>query len=64
MDFNQPVKPGTARPVPNVCKIKIAGGQWGKAAEGRKYKYDIYICYGQDPNMPIEKPFEEIPYSA
>jgi branched-chain amino acid transport system substrate-binding protein len=63
VDFNQPVKPGTVRPVENVFKIKIAGGQWGKAAEGSKFKYDVYICYGQDPNMPVEKPFEAIKYA-
>ncbi len=62
VDFTAPVKMGTAHPVPNVCKIKIAGGQWGKS-EDPKFKYDIYICYGQDPNMPIQKKFEEIKYA-
>jgi branched-chain amino acid transport system substrate-binding protein len=64
VDFNLPVAPGTVRPVPNVCKIKIAGGQWDKAPAGSKYKYEIYICYGQDPNMPVEKPFVAIPYAS
>lgn len=63
VDFTLPVAAGTVRPVPNVCKIKIAGGQWAKAPEGSKFPYDIYICYGQDPNMPIGKPFEELKYS-
>ena len=62
VDFTQPVQMGTTRPVPNVFKIKIAGGQWGKAPEGSPFQYDIYIVYGQDPNMPIEKEFEEMPY--
>jgi len=62
VDFNLPVKAGTVRPVENVYKIKIAGGQWGKAADP-KYKYDIFICYAQDPNTPIEKKFVEITYA-
>jgi branched-chain amino acid transport system substrate-binding protein len=62
VDFNLPVATGTVRPVPNVCKIKIAGGQWGKSADP-KFKYDISICYGQDPAMPIEKKFEPIVYA-
>jgi len=63
VDFTLPVAAGTVRPNPNVCKIKIAGGQWAKSPEGSKFPYDIYVCYGQDPNMPIGKPFEEIKYS-
>ncbi len=62
VDFNLPVEAGTVRPVPNVYKIKIAGGQWGKS-EDPNFKYDLYICYGQDPNMPIEKKFEAIAYA-
>jgi branched-chain amino acid transport system substrate-binding protein len=62
VDFNLPVASGTVRPVPNVYKIKIAGGQWGKSADPR-FKYDLSICYGQDPNMPIEKKFEPITYA-
>ncbi len=62
VDFNLPVKPGTVRPVQNVYKIKIAGGQWAKSQDPR-FKYDIFICFGQDPNMPIEKKFEPIPYA-
>jgi branched-chain amino acid transport system substrate-binding protein len=62
VDFTAPVQMGTAHPVPNVCKIKIAGGQWGKS-EDPKFKYDIYITYGQDPNMPIQKKFEAITYA-
>ena len=62
VDFNLPVQAGTVRPVPNVYKIKIAGGQWAKSEDPR-FKYDIYICYGQDPNMPIQKKFEPIPYA-
>jgi branched-chain amino acid transport system substrate-binding protein len=62
VDFTAPVKMGTAHPVPNVCKIKIAGGQWGKS-EDPKFKYDIFICFGQDPNMPIQKKFEAITYA-
>jgi len=62
VDFNLP-SPGPSRPVPNVYKIKIAGGQWAKS-EDPKYKYDIYICFAQDPNMPIQKKFEEIKYTA
>ncbi len=62
VDFTQPVQMGTTRPVPNVCKIKIAGGQWTKNEAGSKFPYEIHIVYGQDPNMPIEKPFEEMPY--
>ena len=54
--------PGPVRPVPNVYKIKIAGGQWAKS-EDPKYKYDIYICFAQDPNMPIQKKFEAITYA-
>ncbi len=33
---------GTTRPVPNVFKIKIAGGQWEKAPAGSKFHYEIY----------------------
>jgi len=62
VDFTLPVQMGTTRPVPNVFKIKIAGGQWGKAPEDSPFQYDIYMVYGQDPNMPIEKDFEEMPY--
>jgi branched-chain amino acid transport system substrate-binding protein len=64
VDFNLPVQSGTVRPVPNVYKIKIAGGQWDKAEAGSPYKYDMYICYGQDPNMPVQRPFQPIPYSS
>lgn len=64
VDFNLPVQTGTVRPVPNVYKIKIAGGQWDKAPAGSPFKYDIFMCYGQDPNMPIEKKFVEIQYAA
>ena len=46
VDFTLPVATGTVRPVPNVYKIKIAGGQWGKAEAGSPYKYDMYICFG------------------
>lgn len=63
VDFNLPVAPKTVRPVPNVYKIKIAGGQWGRSEDPR-FKYDMYICYGQDPNMPIQKKFEPIPYAS
>lgn len=63
VDFTLPVQTGTIRPVPNVYKIKIAGGQWGKS-EDPNFKYDMFICYGQDPNMPVEKPFVEIPYAS
>jgi branched-chain amino acid transport system substrate-binding protein len=62
VDFTVPVQAGTSHPVPNVCKIKIAGGQWGKS-EDPKFKYDIFICYGQDPKMPIQKKFEAISYA-
>jgi branched-chain amino acid transport system substrate-binding protein len=61
VDFNLP-SPGPNRPVPNVYKIKIAGGQWAKSEDPR-FKYDIYICFGQDPNMPIQKKFEAITYA-
>jgi branched-chain amino acid transport system substrate-binding protein len=61
VDFNLP-SPGPSRPVPNVYKIKIAGGQWEKSADPR-FKYDLFICYGQDPNMPIQKKFEAITYA-
>ncbi len=62
VDFTVPVQAGTAHPMPNVCKIKIAGGQWGRSTDSR-FKYELYICYGQDPNMPIEKKFEAITYA-
>jgi branched-chain amino acid transport system substrate-binding protein len=62
VDYNLPVKMGTVRPVPNVYKIKIAGGQWGKS-EDPAFKYDMFVCYGQDPNMPIQKKFEAIQYA-
>jgi branched-chain amino acid transport system substrate-binding protein len=62
VDFTAPVQMGTAHPVPNVCKIKIAGGQWGRS-EDPKFKYDIFITYGQDPAMPIQKKFEAISYA-
>ncbi len=48
--------------MPNVYKIKIAGGQWAKSEDPR-FKYDIYIAFGQDPNMPIQKKFEAITYA-
>ena len=62
VDFTLPVQMGTDHPVPNVGKIKIAGGQWGRSQDSR-FQYDLYICYGQDPDMPIEKAFEPITYS-
>ena len=62
VDYNLPVKTGTVRPVPNVYKIKIAGGQWAKS-EDPKWKYDLYICYGQDPNMKAQKKFEPVVYA-
>jgi branched-chain amino acid transport system substrate-binding protein len=62
VDYTLPIKLGTVHPVANVYKIKIAGGQWGKA-EDPKYKYDMFICYGQDPAMPIQKKFELITYA-
>jgi branched-chain amino acid transport system substrate-binding protein len=61
VDYTLPVQMGTTRPVPNVFKIKIAGGQWGKSADPR-FPYDLSICYGQDPNMPIERGFEPMGY--
>lgn len=63
VDFTQPVKLGTSRPVPNVCKIKIAHGQWVKLPEGSKYKYDEILTAAQDEKTPIGKPFELMQYS-
>ena len=63
VDFKLPVATGTVRPVPNVYKIKIAGGQWGKAEPAVAFKYDMYICFGQDPNMPVQKKFKAISYA-
>lgn len=63
VDFNTPVQMGTVHPVENVFKIKIGGGQWWSTPPGSKYKYDIYTCFGQDPTMPILKPFEPLPYN-
>jgi hypothetical protein len=62
VDFTQPVLAGTVRPVPNVFKIKISGGQWVKLPESSPYPYDMLTVYGQDENMPILKAFEEMPY--
>ncbi len=62
VDYTLPAKLGTSKPVPNVFKIKIAGGQWGKS-EDPKYKYDIFIIYGQDPNMPVQTKFQPITYA-
>jgi branched-chain amino acid transport system substrate-binding protein len=63
VDFTLPVEMGTVRPVPNVYKIKISGGQWIKLPEGSPYPYDMLTVYGQDPNMPILKEFEAMPYN-
>ncbi len=62
VDFTTEVS-APEHPVLNVFKIKIAGGQWGKSKDPR-FPYDMYICYGQDPNMPIQKPFEPIVYAS
>ncbi len=62
VDYTLPVKMGTVHPVPNVYKIKIAGGQWAKSQDP-KWKYDLYICYGQDPNMKVQKKFEPVAYA-
>jgi branched-chain amino acid transport system substrate-binding protein len=62
VDFNLPVAAGTVRPVPNVCKIKIAGGQWGKSQDPR-WKYEMYVCYGMDPKMTVQKKFDPITYA-
>jgi hypothetical protein len=53
---------GTVHPVPNVYKIKIAGGQWGKSADP-KFKYDLFICFAQDPNTKVQKKFEPVVYA-
>ncbi len=63
VDFTQPVLAGTVRPVPNVFKIKISGGQWVKLPEGSPYQYDMLTVYGQDEAMPILKKFEPMPYN-
>ncbi len=62
VDFTLPIQMGTVRPVPNVYKIKISGGQWIKSPEGSPYPYDMKTVYGEDPNMPIGKEFEPMAY--
>ncbi len=61
VDFTQPVKAGTNRPVPNVFKIKIAAGQWIKLPEGSPYKYDEVLVFAQDPSTPINNKFQPMP---
>jgi branched-chain amino acid transport system substrate-binding protein len=40
IDFTAPVAEGSKRPVPNVSKTPLAGGQWRK---GTKWPYELVI---------------------
>ena len=50
---------------PGAERLQDQDRRWpvGQSPRIRKFKYDIYICFGQDPNMPIQKKFEVITYA-
>ena len=44
----------TSGPVPNVSVTPEIGGQWVRAADGSKFKYDFVVCdNANDPNVPV-----------
>ena len=54
-------KGGPTNPVPNACTTPLVGGQWKK---GSKFKYDLNVVFNKPaPNIPLDSPFEAIPYS-
>ncbi len=62
IDFTLPVKMGTAHPVLNVFKIKIAAGQWYKTESG-PWPYDIRLVYSPDPTIPTPSNLEPMQYA-
>ena len=62
VDFTLPVKAGTAHPVPNVFKIRIAAGQWLKVTGG-KWPYDINICFADGPEIPTTATLQQMQYA-
>ena len=56
VDFNLPVSRAPSARSPTCARSRSPAAS-GTKAEGSKFKYDIYICFGQDPNMPVEKKF-------
>ena len=63
VDFTLPVAAGHRRVRSRTCTRSRSPAASGAKSEDPKYKYDMFICYGQDPNMPIQKKFEPITYA-
>jgi branched-chain amino acid transport system substrate-binding protein len=62
IDFTLPVKMGTAHPVLNVFKIRIAAGQWVKT-DGGKWPYDLVLCYANGPEIPTTATLQPMKYA-
>jgi hypothetical protein len=55
IDFTQEIgATGGTRPVPNVVRTPLSGGQWRKSA---KWNYDLVLCSNKNwPMVPVASP--------
>jgi branched-chain amino acid transport system substrate-binding protein len=60
IDFTQPIAAaGGTRPVPNVVRTPLSGGQWRKST---KWKFDLVLCSNKNwPMIPVASKLEPLP---